>query len=353
MIPTLDIAPLLAGTAGARQRLAAELRHALENVGFYILTGHGVGLDRIEAVLEAARRFHALPLEAKLAIKANEHNVGYVGLNSTRSRASRVEGDAARKPNLVEAFFMKRDLSPDHRDVRAGKLYRSANQWPDPALLPGFRETAVAYAATMEALARRLLPLYALALDLPADFFDVPFAEPQFTLRLSHYPPAEEGEADQFGLSAHTDGSFLTMLAQADLPGLQIKLPDREWEEVDAPRGSIVVNSGDLLRRWTNHRFLSTPHRALNRTPGRHRYAIPFFFDASVDYPMACLPTCCGPGNPPRYEPITYTEYIRWFTSQNYDHVRERTGVETRDPGVPQSQHGHGTARDAHVRSAP
>ena len=93
-----------------------------------------------------------------------------------------------------------------------------------------------------------------------------------------------------------------------------------------------------LLRRWTNHRFLSTPHRAVNRNPGQHRYAIPFFFDAGVDHPMACLPTCQGAGNPPRYEPITYTEYMRWFTSQNYDHVRTRVGVETRDPGVPLSQ---------------
>jgi isopenicillin N synthase-like dioxygenase len=339
MIPILDLGEFLAGEPRAREQLAAQLRDALENVGFYILTNHGIAATQIEATLAAARHFHALPLATRLALKANEHNVGYVGLNSTRSRASRVDGEAARKPNLVEAYFIKRDLAPDHPDVLANKLYRPANPWPDPAVLPGFRETTVAYCHAMEALGRRMLPLYAMALGLAPDFFDVPFAEPQYTLRLSHYPPAEDGEPDQFGLSAHTDGSFLTMLAQADLPGLQIKLPDGGWQDVDAPRGSIVVNSGDLLRRWTNHRFLSTPHRAINANPGRHRYAIPFFFDASVDYPMACLPTCCSAGNPARYEPITYTEYIRWFTSQNYDHVRAGIGVETRNPGVPQTQH--------------
>jgi isopenicillin N synthase-like dioxygenase len=343
MIPVLDLAGLLADAPRARERLVARLRHALEDVGFYVLVNHGITLARIEATLDAARRFHALPPEAKLAVQANEHNVGYVGLNSTRSRASQVDGEAARMPNLVEAYFIKRDLAPDHPDVRANKPYRPANPWPDPGVLPGFRETTVAYCEAMEALARRMLPLYAMALDLEPDFFDVPFAEPQYTLRLSHYPPAEEGEPGQFGLSAHTDGSFLTMLAQADLPGLQIKLPDGGWHDVAAPRGSIVVNSGDLLRRWTNHRFLSTPHRAINANPGRQRYAIPFFFDASVDYPMACLPTCCSADNPARYPPVTYTEYIRWFTSRNYDHVRARIGVDARDPGVPRTQHDRDT----------
>jgi isopenicillin N synthase-like dioxygenase len=71
------------------------------------------------------------------------------------------------------------------------------------------------------------------------------------------------------------------------------------------------------MRRWTNDRFLATPHRVINRS-GRDRYAIPFFMDCSYDWRMECLPTCQGPDNPPRYEPITYPDYITWFRNQNY-----------------------------------
>jgi len=342
VIPTLDIGAYLAGEAGALEALGTQLQAALENVGFYILVNHGIPFDQIERTFEAVKRFHDLPLETKSALRANEHNVGYMAVNTSVSRASQVEADAARKPNLVEAFFVKRDLADDHPDVLANKLYRSANQWPDPADLPQFRETVVGYCTAMEALCRRLLPVYALALDLPADFFDAAFEAPQFSFRMSHYPPSETGEDDQFGVSAHTDSSFLTMLSQADLPGLEVKLPGRDWQGVEPPLGCIVVNSGDLLRRWTNHRFLSTRHRAINRNAGRDRYAIPFFFDASADYPMACLPTCQAPDNPPRYEPITYTDYMKWFTRRNYDHVRERDGTDAADPGVPKTQSDHG-----------
>ena len=338
LIPTLDLGDYLAEKPGALDALADRLREAMENVGFYILVNHGVTLAQIEETLDAVRRFHAQPLDAKMALRGNEHNIGYMAMNTSLSRASQVDADAPRLPNFVEAFFVKRELPADHPHVLANKLFRPANMWPPEEDLPGFRDTVLAYCRAMEALARKMLPVYALALDLPADYFDEPFDEPTYSFRMSHYPPAELGEKDQFGVSAHTDSSFLTMLPQGDLPGLEVKLPGHDWHLVSAPHGSIVVNSGDMMRRWTNHRFLSTPHRAINNNPGRDRYAIPFFFDAYVDYPMACLPTCQGPDNPPRYEPTTYTDYMKWFSRKNYDHVRDRVGTEAADPGVPKTQ---------------
>ena len=336
VIPTLDVSDYLAGKPGALEKLAGELQFALENIGFYFLTGHNIPIELIEQTFDAAKRFHAQPLDDKLALRANEHNVGYMPVNSSVSRASQVE--KARKPNLVEAFFLKRDMPADHPDVLSNKRYRCMNQWPEASNVPGFRETAVAYMDAVEGLCKKMLPVYALALDLQRDFFDTPFDDPQYTLRLSHYPPADTGEDDQYGLAPHTDSSFLTMLAQADLPGLSIKMPSGNWVDVLVVRGALVVNSGDLMRRWTNHRFLSTPHRAINRNPGADRYAIPFFFDCSIDYPMECLPTCQGPDNPPKYEPISYMDYMLWFTRKNYDHVRSKDGTEAADPGVPKSQ---------------
>lgn len=324
-VPVLDLAAYRAGTAGALDALAAELRHAQENVGFYVIINHGVPQSRIVAAFESARRFHALPLEAKLALRANEHNIGYLPFKGSTTRSSRVNVNT--KPNLNEALFVKRDLAPDHPDVLAGKRYKAPNQWPDEAALPGFRADVVAYCDALEVLAKSLIPVYARALDLPADWFGTAFDMPMYTLRMTHYPPVPQTEIEdnQFAIAPHTDSGFLTLLAQSDIPGLTIRLPDGTWVEPPMIPGSFVVNTGDLAHRWTNERFLSTPHRVIHRTP-TDRYAVPFFFDCSYDHVMECIPTCMGSGNPPKYPPTTYPEYQLWFGSQNYAHIKPKDG---------------------------
>ncbi|WP_143309201.1 2-oxoglutarate and iron-dependent oxygenase domain-containing protein, partial [Candidatus Entotheonella palauensis] len=190
-IPVLDAAAFLNGEPGALEPLSLALRDAMENIGFYYLRGHDVPQSLIDDVFAACARFHAQPLEAKMALRANEHNVGYMPVNGYVSKSSRVE--KATRPNLVEAFFVKRDLPLDHPDVLAKIRYRCTNQWPAPEALPGFRETIVAYCEAMERLCLRMTPVYAAALELEPDYFDEAFREPQYSLRMSHYPPAESG----------------------------------------------------------------------------------------------------------------------------------------------------------------
>jgi isopenicillin N synthase-like dioxygenase len=311
-IPVLDLGPYLAGAPGAADRTAAALRYALEHVGFYFVVNHPVPPALIADVFAEARRFHALPLEDKLALRLDRHNIGYLPVASSVSRASTI--DAVKKPNVVEALFLKRDRRADHPDVVAGVLFRGQNQWP--ANLPGFRERCLAYFDAMEAFCHRLLPLYARALDLPADFFDEPFREAQITLRLSHYP-AIRREADQYGISGHTDSGFMTLLPNNDVEGLEIRPAGHDWTPAPSIPGSFVVNSGDILKRWTNDRFLSTEHRVRNPET-RDRYAVPYFFDPETHWPIECLPSCRSETNPPRYEATTYERYLAWFTNGNY-----------------------------------
>ena len=322
-IPVLNLDGFLANKPGALKEIASELKYAAENVGFYFIQNHGVPQELVDATFDASRRFHNLPGQEKLLLKANQHNIGYMAMGASISRASQVyEGD--RKSNLVAAFFLKRDLPPNHPDIVENKPFRGANQWP--ANLEGFRKTTVAYMDAMEALAKSMLPIYAVALDLPPTFFTKAFEEPQYTLRLSHYPPSE-AEQNQFGLAPHTDSSFLTLLAQNEVEGLQVRPNSGKWINAPVLPGTFLVNTGDMLRRWSNHRFLSTPHRAVASAPERDRYAIPFFFDAHADYVQECLPSCQGPDNPPRYPPTSYTEYMTWFAKQNYAHFRQAEGL--------------------------
>jgi isopenicillin N synthase-like dioxygenase len=232
--------------------------------------------------------------------------VGYLPVRGSTTRHSQINPD--NKPNVNEAFFSR----------------RTVNKWP--ADLPGFRETVVAYQAAMEKLAKSLLPLYATALDLPAGHFDALFAEPSYTLRMSHYPQHDAPADNEFGLAPHTDTSFMTLLAQNRIPGLSIRLPTGRWVDAPAIDGAFLVNGGDLLRRWTNDRFLATPHRVANRS-GKERYAIPFFFDCGAEVTMECLPTCREPGQPARYEPITYAAYMDWYRRMNFGQAKDRLGV--------------------------
>jgi isopenicillin N synthase-like dioxygenase len=312
-IPVIDLGPYLAGAPGALERTAAELRSAMENVGFYFIVNHGVPQRLIDRTFAAAERFHAQPLEDKMALKMDENIVGYLPMQGATVRHSAINKN--NKPNLNEAFFINRQLTPDHPDVLAKKPFRVLNRWPEK--LPGFREEVLEYIATLEQLGRKLVPLYAVALDLPADYFDAAFREPTFALRLSHYPAQEVIKDNEFGLAPHTDTSFMTLLPENKVPGLSIRLPNGKWVDAPVLEGSFLVNGGDLLRRWSNDRFLATPHRVTNRS-GKERYAIPFFMDCHYDFRMACLPTCQGPDKVPRYEPITYPEYKTWYRNANY-----------------------------------
>lgn len=312
MIPVLDAGPCFGGVPGALEAAAAEVRAALEDVGFFLLVNHGVERELIARTFAEARRFHAQPAEAKLALRMNEHNNGYMALGRYAVWTSDV--NANDKPDLNEAFFVKRERPPDDPLVRAGRRFAGPNRWPDA--LPGFRESVLAYTDAVDALGRRMVRVCAVALGLPAEYFDEAFAESQFSFRLTHYPPVA-AQANQFGIAPHTDANFLTFLAQTEVPGLQLRLPSGAWLDVPYVPDSFAVNAGDMLHRWTNGRFKSTPHRAVPPV-GRPRYAIPFFLGPHIDTVIDCLPTCQGP-EAPALPPITYGDYLHWWYDANYN----------------------------------
>jgi len=317
-IPIIDIGAYLEGKPGAMEETSLALKHALEEVGFYFIVNHGVPRKLVDKAFEAARRFHALPLEEKLTMPFSEHSTGYLPLGGSTIRQSKL--NANNKPNKYEAFFVKRDLPADHPDVLARLPFRGTMPWPKD--LPGFRDTVVEYCAAMEALAQRLLPLYAVALGLPSDWFRAAFADPMFSMMLLHYPQQTIHEENQFGLAPHTDTSFMTLLAQNDVPGLSIMLPTGRWVDAPVVEGSFLVNGGDIMRRWVNERFLATPHSVINRS-GQERYSIPFFIDCNYRHRMELPPTCVDANNPAKFEPFTYLDYMIWSRSLNYAGARD------------------------------
>jgi isopenicillin N synthase-like dioxygenase len=309
-MPLIDVGSYFSGEPGALEIAAAELRYASEQVGFYFLTGHGISDSLITATFEAARRFHDQPMEEKLAVKVNGDNLGYMPMKGSITKTSKVNVNT--KPNLNEAYFLKREFDEGTAGTR--------NQWP--VSLPGFREATTAYTLAMEAMGKHLVPIYARALGLPADYFDAHFTRPDFTLRLTHYPHTEVLEHNEFGVAPHTDSNFATFLPPNPVNGLAIRLKNGTWFDVPHIPGAFVVNTADTLARWSNDVFVSTPHRVINRS-GEERYAIPFFLNANAETMIECLPTCTDAGHPPKYEAMTVKAYADWFQRTNYLHLQK------------------------------
>jgi len=202
---------------------------------------------------------------------------------------------------------------PDHPLIRAGTRFVGPNQWPEG--LPGFREAIVSYQQDILRLGRKLLPIFSVALELPPSYFDQYFTDPVMLSRNAHYP-AEVPEKNQYGISPHSDHSFLTMLPTTEVPGLQILSQNGNWIDAKYIDKGILVNTGEFLNRWTNGRFIPTPHRVM--PPEKDRYSIATFFNPSPETVAVPLSTCCSEANPPRYEPMSLIDYVCWYIDTNY-----------------------------------
>jgi isopenicillin N synthase-like dioxygenase len=320
-IPSVDLAGL---RDGERAGTVAGIRRAYEDVGFAYLEGHGIEPRLVHEVFEQSRRFHALPVEEKLALRVNESHRGYLPFAESTIVASTIQ--KATKPNRSESLMLM-------HEVEAGDLLRAEdplagpNQWP---ALDGFREAMTAYEAAVRDVGMLLVGAFEEALGVAPGELAERFRAPTTFLRLLHYPPQEpDGPEDEFGSNPHTDYGFVTILAQDASGGLQVRSPDgHTWLDVPPRENIFVLNVGDVGERWSNGRLRSTPHRVVNRT-GRDRYSIPYFFDPSANASLAPLDACVGEEGP-RFEDVTYGTYLLGKLDANHSYRQSTSGAASR-----------------------
>lgn len=315
-VPVIDISPYRGVDIAARHALAAGIDRTCREIGFMVISGHGVDPALIEAVESVSRSFFDLPLEDKMRIVRPAPDVtrGYMPMKAevlVRSRGGSAPGD------LNESLMIgpvDTDGSPYYSAPEAGRHF-ATNLWPERP--EGLRPVYESYYRVMDALAIDLMRLFALALGLPEKYFDPSVDRSISRLRVRNYPaPLETPVPGQLRAGAHSDYGSLTILKTEDRPGgLQVQSKNGDWLDVPHRPGCFVVNIGDMLARWTNDRWVSTLHRVVNPPPdrvaGSRRQSVVFFQNPNYDALVACLPGCTDAANPPKYVPTTSGGHLR------------------------------------------
>lgn len=283
-LPLIDLSAFDAGGA-ARDACLAALGEAAREVGFFYLAGHGIAAARISGVIEAARRFFALPEADKMAIAMvnSPHFRGY-----TRAGGELTRG----RPDWREQIDIGVERPALARDPGAPAWTRlpGPNQWP--AALPAFRATTLAWLDDTVAVLRRLLRAFALVLGQREEAFDgIVGTTPNNLMKLIRYP-GRDATADDQGVGAHKDGGFLTLLLQADRGGLQVEAADGTWIDAAPVPGTFVVNIGELLEMASDGYLKATVHRVVTPPAGTDRLSIAAFLRADLDatIPLIDLP---------------------------------------------------------------
>ena len=322
VIPVIDIAPARNGDAAARRKVADQIAAACESVGFLMVTGHGISQTLIDEVDQLSRDFFDLPDEEKLAVNINPNNPsrGYrrVGM-STLARGT----DDRPPPDLRESFVIGPEIVPGdpYYTSPAGARFFQTNVWPEkPERL---RAAYKAYYDACADLARDLMRLFALALDLPETFFDEKIDKHISAFNVNHYPKQDvAAQPNQLRAAAHTDYGSLTILSTDGSPGGLQVLVDDQWQDVMPVAGAFIINLGDLMAQWTNMRWRSTRHRVINPpqdvAASTRRLSLVFFHEPNYDARVECIPSCLAPDETPLFAPTPAGERLMSELAKTY-----------------------------------
>ena len=303
-IPTIDISPFLDGTN--KRGVAKQVGEACEDIGFFMIKGHGVSLELLEKVQRESKQFFDLPLETKKETVA-PFGLGYMG-EGTENVAATLEEDCT-----VQDTKESLNLTLPVRD----------EVWPRNP--PELSKVCEYYYESVQTLASQLMRLFALALDLEEAYFDDKIDNSYTTLRLLNYPELPQSMADISNTTEpvtrnaeHTDYGTLTILWSSDSRGLQAKSRQDVWIDVVAPKDQFIINIGDLMMNWTNDKWISTLHRVIphHETLGQRRMSIPFFHNPNPEAMIQCIESCCDEKNPPKYQPILAKSHLEMKVSK-------------------------------------
>ncbi|KAJ3104791.1 hypothetical protein HDU97_008859 [Phlyctochytrium planicorne] len=318
-IPVVDFGRYLIGNANDKAAAAKEVVDAFTKVGFVYLANHGIPDAMLKGVFDKSKAFFNLPLEEKIKIawETPESNRGYVSPGREKVTQLLDASDVAKlrdqSPDLKESLEIGKEPSTDFQ-----------NRWPNHD--PQFRATMMQFYDVAHDLHFEVMRSIGLGLGIGERFFDKFCDKKDHNMRLLHYPEVpcsvfeKEGQARA---GAHTDYGSITLLFQDDKGGLEVETAEG-WTEATPIPGTIVINAGDLLSRWSNDVIKSTNHRVVAPPPEKvtsgatvhpARYSLAYFCNPNMDATIEGLP---GIGKVGLYEPVNTKAYMVKRLSATY-----------------------------------
>jgi len=284
-----------------KEEVVRQMGRACEDIGFLSIVNHQVPKEVMDNMWRATWEYFDLPVEEKKKIAmTEEYPYGYCGFAEEN----------------LSAGYSNEDSPPDPKECFAIGPHNPLAQMPPiqwPTKPTQFKPAWQAYWTHMELLSDRILSLLALALQLPPNWFEDKVLRHRSALRALSYPDQHPAPpAGQIRAGQHTDYGTITILKQDNVGGLQVRR-DRgsdPWVDVPYMPDAFVVNLGDLMPRWTNDKWVSTLHRVVTPAVNRRRQSVAFFHNIDHDHLVECIPTCCGPNNPPKYKPILFWDHL-------------------------------------------
>jgi isopenicillin N synthase-like dioxygenase len=298
----MTVIPVI-GLDGDETNVANEISQACAEVGFFVVRDHGIDRKVFDDAYEESTRFfrrtteqkNRYPMRTSTARGDNDYSpYGYSALLSENAYA--YTGRQGMPADYVEKFSVGRLVLDDTEDL----------PFPEDDRGVALRTALKTYFAACETVADRITELLTVALELPRDFFATRTNRSNDSLRSQFYPGRREEFLNDQGMGEHTDGTFITLLSE-DGPGLQLRELSGTWIDVDVERRDwFVVNIGDLMARWSNDEYISTPHRV--KLADRPRQSIVFFKLANDDTIIECFPKFTRE-RPAKYEAIRYEAF--------------------------------------------
>jgi isopenicillin N synthase-like dioxygenase len=319
-IPVVDLAASFEDDPSGFDTAAHQIHKACRQTGFFYVAHHGVPQALIDETFLWSRRLFDLPPAERMALDSR-NSASAAGYSSgTQQLDSQDTTSEKAPPDLKESFGFGMELPGDH--PLAVKRVRDFghNQWP--AGLPGFRTHMLDYQAALRRLRLHLLRLLARSLDLPDGWFLPHFEIAANSIRLLKYPPQPPDAAfNQIGAGAHTDWGAITILAQDEAGGLEVRCADGTWVEAAPIAGTFVVNLGDLMARWSNGVYNANMHRVKNNRSGRDRYSIVSFNNPNPDAVIEPVPGCVTEAFPRKFATCTAQEHLNEMFRRSYGYL--------------------------------
>ena len=300
-IPVLDLSLFTQGNKADKANFVSTLGTSFESIGFVSIKNHGMVEKVINDLYLGVEQFFSLPTEIKKKYEI-ENLAGQRGYTSFGKEHAKGSSNA----DLKEFFqYGQPSTSEELSDLTHTNVQVVENQLFNSSLLESFFK--------FEEIGISILQAISIYLGLSPNYFDNYVVNGNSIIRAIHYPPITSEPNSSIRAEQHEDINLITLLVGASSEGLQILDKSNVWLPINASKGEIVVNVGDMLQRLTNNKLKSTTHRVVN--PSREkwnssRYSIPFFLHPVSSMSLACLPSCISEYNPSNYIDYTAGEYL-------------------------------------------